>query len=671
MLKNISRIVALTIITLSANKPLQAAAAEVVVLPTLSVTDQLSFNSNAATVVRAKSGPTFAEAWYDLAQQTVGLAVNDAGARGFGTTTTLRGLGNTPFFSDASAPVYLDNIPLATAFTFPTELYDFSQMTIYRGPQASAQFGRAGDAGVIQFTSATPGQKNVAHVGAALGSAGQMSFTASAQSARTETSDASIHFGTSQRDGYLYNTQLKQTVDDRQAVFGRIQLHYRPQQDLEFSVHLLTQRSRDGAQALVPLGESFTTVSRSKEGQADTDFTALAVGLSRRLATATLTATTSYTDWDLSPYANRLVVFGGFDFDSVLTQSQRTFNEEVRYVSDWFTGGIFYSHASTRGGASRAFSGYTIENSSFQQTSATWAFYGQGNFKPTPNWLITPGLRLEHAAKTFTRTEIIPTSAVNHQADDWNALLPSISATRHLNRSTDAVFTLARGFKAGGYSAYTGRADLAGYDPQRTWGLEAALTTTDSTAGWAFTSRAYAYRVSGYQIERSFAVPATSTDEYLVVNAQRAQVLGGELESLWRLTPTITLRAIAGLTQATLQHFTDPFTHVNYSGNRAPYAPSGNAALQFDYVAGSGFSFGAGATWTGRTFYDEQESASFAQAGYTLLEARAGYTYGGLEFRAFGRNLTGRKYYSAITPGVFHGTPGAPATWGFEVSSRW
>ena len=671
MFRKIRPIAVLTALTLFCHWPLSAVVSDVVVLPTLSVTDQLSFNANATTTIRTKSGPTEAGAWYNLAQQTVGLAVNDAGARGFGTTTTLRGLGNTPFFSDASAPVYLDNIPLATAFTFPTELYDFSQMTIYRGPQAAAQFGRAGDAGVIQFTSRPAGTSSQAHVGAAIGSAGQASFSASAQTARTDPFDAALHFGTSQRDGYLYNTQLKQTVDDRQAIFGRVQLHYRPQPELELSVHLLTQRSRDGAQALVPLGKSFTTVSRSKEGQADTDFNALAVGLTQRLATATLTATTSYTDWDLSPYANRLVVFGGFNFDSVLTQSQRTFNEEVRYVSDWFTGGIFYSHARTRGGASRAFSGYTIENSNFQLASATWAFFGQGNFKPTADWLITPGLRLEDTAKNFTRTEIVPSAMVQRQSDNWSALLPSVSATRHLNRSTDAVFTLARGFKAGGYSAYTGRADLASYNPQRTWGLEAALTTTDTTAGWALTSRAYAYRVSGYQIERSFAVPATSTDEYLVVNAQRAQVLGAELESLWRLSPAITLRAIAGLTEATLQNFTDPFTKVSYSGNHAPYAPSGNAALQFDYVAESGFSCGAGATWTGRTFYDEQESASFTQAGYTLLEARVGYLYGRLELRAFGRNLTSQKYYSSITPGIFHGTPGAPATWGCEVSSRW
>jgi iron complex outermembrane receptor protein len=185
---------------------------------------------------------------------------------------------------------------------------------------------------------------------------------------------------------------------------------------------------------------------------------------------------------------------------------------------------------------------------------------------------------------------------VLHRDDTWNALLPSLGVSRHLDAPADLVFTVSRGFKPGGYSAYTDRADLAGYQPQRTWGLEAALSTAAKDSGWAFTSRAYAYDVRGYQIERSFAVPAATKDEYLVVNADRAQVLGLEVEASWRPARDLVVGAVAGLTHATLEDFTDPF---------------------------------------------------------------------------IGRNLGDKAYYSSITPGVGHGTPGAPFTWGAEVSCRW
>ncbi len=659
------------LLALSGRLPAATPNPDVVELPTLSVNENRPDAAGRATVVGTEAGPTSAEAFADLARQTAGFAINDAGARGFGQTTTLRGLGNTPYFSDASAPVYLDDIPLASGFTFPTELYDFGSMTIYRGPQAAALFGRAGDAGVIQFTSAAPGAAGTAHLGATVGSYRQVAFTASAQTARSETLDASFNLGTSRRDGYIDNTQLGRPVDDRAAIFGRIALHYRPVKDLELTLHILGQQARDGAQALVPLGGPYYSVSRGKEGESDSDFGAIAVGLSRRLADATITATTSFSRWNLSPYANRLVVFGGANLDSEITQSQRTFNEEVRFVSEQLSGGVFFSHARTDGGASRTFSGFPFEDSSFTLAGDTFAIFGQARLTPSPDWLITPGLRLEHTGKNFERTEVVPASSIIRRDDSWNALLPSVGVTRHLGSTADIVLTVARGFKPGGYSAYTGVPSLAGYDPQRTWGVEAAISTINPASNWTLISRAYAYRVRGYQIERSFAVPNTGTDEYLVVNADRAQVLGLEVESSWRPVTGVTVRASAGLTRATLEDFTDPFTHASYSGNRAPYAPSGNGSLQIDYRSGGGAFVGAGLTWTGKTYYDERETVLFAQDAYTLFNAHAGLAFARGDIRIFGRNLANKAYYSAITPGVFHGTPGAPLTWGVEVNGRW
>lgn len=645
-------------------------ADDVVRLPDLTVTEQQS-RSNRPSILRIETGTVSSDAFSDLARETAGFSVNDAGARGFGQTVTLRGLGNTPFFSDSSAPVYLDDIPLATAITFPSELYDFGQMTVFRGPQAAALFGRTGDAGVIRFTSAAPTQDTVGRLGFSAGNYNQYSANASVQTAASEQFDGSFNVGTSQRDGYIHNTQLNQSVDDREATFGRMRLRYRPQKDLELSLHVLGQRTRDGAEALVPLGGPLFEVSRGKEGETDIDFGAVALGITRRLSDATITSTTSFTKWDMSPYSNRLVVFGGADFDSVVTQSQRAINEELRYVGEKITGGAFFSHSRTRGGASRSFSGFTIEDSNFNQSSDSFALFGQAHFTPSADWLITPGLRLQRDRKKFVRNEIVPSNAVLNRDETWNALIPSISAVRHIDANTDLSFTLARGFKPGGYSAYTGVASLAGYDPQRTWGLEAALSTARPSSKWAFTSRAYAYRVKGYQIERSFAVPTTSTDEYLVVNADLAEVLGLEVESSWQPMADFTVRLVAGLTDVTLKDFTDPFTGINYSGNRAPYAPTGNAALRVDYHPARGLFYGASLTWTGKTFYDEQETAVFSQKSYTLLNVSAGYTSARGDIRLFGRNLTDEGYYSSITPGVFHGTPGSPFTWGGEINIRW
>jgi iron complex outermembrane receptor protein len=623
------------------------------------------------TLVSLPTGSDPSSGLADISRHTAGFSVNDAGARGFGQTVTLRGLGNTPYFGDSSSPVYLDDIPLANAFSFPTDLYDFQQAAVHRGPQAATLFGRAGDAGVIQLVSTRPGTGTVARARVSAGNHGLFSFGATVQSATSADADISAGIGASQRDGYIHNTHLNQDVDRRESVSGRVKVNYRPTDGTELSLHVLGARARDGAQALVPLGGPFYEVDRGQEGESDTDFGAVALGVTRKLSTGTLSSTTSWSKWELSPYSNRLVVFGGFDFDSVVNQSQRTLSEELRFVSERWSAGAFYSTSRTRGGADRVFSGFPIEQSTFTTDADTMAVFGRALFKPVDGWTLAPGLRAENTAKDFTRVETIPTSSVLNRDEDWSAFLPSLAATRRIDDATDLTFTLARGFKAGGYSAYTGRADLAGFGPQRSWTLEAAYHTSLRESNLSYTARAYASRVTGYQIERSFAVPNSFTDEYLVVNAGEARVLGFELESVWRPARDLSVTLVASVSHATLEEFTDPFTGDDHSGNRAPYAPAGNGALRVDWRPATGFFAGAGATWTGTTYYDEQETDFLSQRSYTLIEADAGYAFARGEVRLFGRNLGDREYYSSITPGVGHGTPGAPLAWGGEVSLRW
>ena len=661
----------LATLSLAAALPALLAADEVQQLPALTVTGPAGTRSAQPNLAALRAGADVSTGLDDVARHTAGFSVSDAGARGFGEITTLRGLSNTPYFSDSSAPVYLDDIPLANAFTFPTGLYDLAGIAIYRGPQAATLFGRAGDAGVIQLVTAQPGQGTTARASFSAGNYGLFSFGAAVQGAPSASADVSVAVNASQRDGYIHNTTLNQQVDDRESLSGRLRVRYRPAADLELSLHILGQHTSDGAQSLVPLGGPLYTVARGKEGKSDTDFGAAALGLTRKLADGTLSATTSYSDWEMSPYTNRLVVFGGKNFDSSVTQAQHTLSEEVRFTNEEYSGGAFYSASRTRGTTDRTFSGFPIERSAFTTDADLVALFGRATFKPTPDWFITPGLRVERTAKDFERRETIPVNRTLQRDHDWSAFLPSIAAGRKIDETTDFTLTLARGFKAGGYSAYTSRADLAGFGPQSTWSLEAAFTTAPKDSVLSYTARAYASRVSGYQIERSFAVPATSTDEYLVVNADRARVLGFELESEWKAGHDITVTLAASLSRATLQDFTDPFTGSSYSGKQAPFAPAGNGSLRVDYRPATGWFAGAGVTWTGTTYYNEQETALFAQRSYALIEADAGYAFARGELHLFGRNLGNEKYYSSITPGVGHATPGAPLTWGGELTMLW
>src|SRR4051812_26845853 len=158
-------------------------ADEVQQLPAMAITGSAGIQSLQPSYVAPVVGGDPSSGLADAARYSAGFSVNDAGARGFGQTTTLRGLGNTPFFSDSSSPVYLDDIPLMSAFAFPSGLYDFTSLAIHRGPESGTLFGQAGDAGVIQLTSAPAVGGTSGHVSLAAGNYGLWSFGASVQSA--------------------------------------------------------------------------------------------------------------------------------------------------------------------------------------------------------------------------------------------------------------------------------------------------------------------------------------------------------------------------------------------------------------------------------------------------------------------------------------------------------
>jgi outer membrane receptor protein involved in Fe transport len=69
----------------------------------------------------------------------------------------------------------------------------------------------------------------------------------------------------------------------------------------------------------------------------------------------------------------------------------------------------------------------------------------------------------------------------------------------------------------------------------------------------------------------------------------------------------------------------------------------------------------------GRTYYTESEDVTFGQRAYGLLGGRLGFAAGHWRVAAYTENLLNQQYYSSISAGTMHGTPGAPRTQGIEA----
>jgi hypothetical protein len=143
------------------------------------------------------------------------------------------------------------------------------------------------------------------------------------------------------------------------------------------------------------------------------------------------------------------------------------------------------------------------------------------------------------------------------------------------------------------------------------------------------------------------------------------------LELEWQAMEALTVAADVGLTRAWLREFVDPYTGASFAGQRTPFVPDHDASLRVRLGRERGWFAETEAAFTGRVYFTEDENSAFSTEPRVLLHAAAGYHAARWRVQGFGRNLTDEGYYSSITPGTGHGTPGAPLTFGVEGSINW
>ena len=604
------------------------------------------------------------------------IATNDA--HSFNDTFSLRGLTNTPIFGDPAISFYLDDLALGSGFTFPTDLTGFAAAELHRGPTQNTVFGRAGSAGVVTLATPEPAANPRGDLRASYGSYNARQVSASANTAASSTADAYVNFNYAARDGYITNTTLGRDIDPKDSRSALVRLRVHPGELSEVTLLVTDLRARDGVQPLVPLSGPLFSVARPSEGVTSVDAWNAALSAAFNTTTGRLTATTSINDWDLNPYSSTLG-FGTVYLLNNVTQRQHTWSEELKLVSEektalhWQAGG-FYSDSRTDGSFARVLRlsptfFKTSEQSDYRIDHRDLALLSEATLELSSTLHFTAGLRLEDSRKKFRRVETKPTPQTFRLNDESSAWLPKLGLSYDTNRFTQFFATVGAGYKPGGFSAFTGNRALAAFGPERTKTFEAGVTHTSKDKSLAATFRVFYYDIDGYQIERSFKTSSLA-DDYLVVNAPRARSFGGELEFTWRPINGLTLAADLGRTDVTLRQFTDPYTGVSYAGNRAPSVPEFDASLRADFESPAGFFGGVELTANGRTYYTEAEDLRFGQKSYALLGAHLGFAHDRYRVTFYGQNLTDEAYYSAITPGTNHGTPGAPRTVGIEFGAK-
>ncbi len=615
------------------------------------------------------------------------LSISNSDSRGFGDVIALRGLANTIFFSAPSVALMIDDVPAASVSSYTSSLLNISSFLVKAGPQ-STNYGRNAAAGVIDIKTREPGTRHSGRIMADYGSYSAFAVQAAFDGPLADKVGYSLSLSSLNREGYIDNTFLKRSADDRSSFSGRGYLYFNPDATLRLRFGGFVEKVNDDATRLSSLvSRDPFKVASDLNGETSLERHQYSFQARKKFSFGTVTATTSWQKYDLDPSITDLDLNPIPAASSRVTQAEKTWTQEVRFESEpgsdksQLRGGLFYFDSTIDSNAVRSFvvppSAFVPPN--FVQTERTVYAIGQRNIAAYANFeqplsdalTFEVGGRLEHSTSDLDRRKVATNNFGFPSPQD--ARLQTHKREEDLSASTGLRLVASEGLKfhvrtslahrPPGHSGFTANPALAAFKSERSWANEAGVTFGTPKGRFGGGLLGFWNKVNDYQFERT--VPG-STD-YVVVNALEVRARGFEAKLMWRATDQVWWDFQAGYNDTTFRNHKTA-TGLSANGKRVPFVPESTLRTGVTVDFGSGFAANASYGLVGKTFYDERATAATAQKSYATVNAQLRYRQGQWATTLYAQNLGDKNYYQFINPEIFAGSPGAPRRFGVQVS---
>jgi iron complex outermembrane receptor protein len=686
--------------------------------------------------ITAISGDALTEAGIRDPRDLTLLVPNLSFQAGTAATTTslfIRGVGIGDFNSNTTGAVgiYVDDVFLGANAGKLFNVFDSEGIEVLKGPQGTL-YGRNTTAGAIRFSSRKPTDTWTADGAALYGRYNEVQLEGGVGGPIVADLIKIRVAGTyTRRDGTTFNRVTGHKVNDLNMWAGRAIVDITPSDDLLIRAIVHTGRNRGGARQFQHRGQgvdfagnpnfSPTGVPLDGFGYADTDNDLNAgdydiegkervdvfgssLNVQYDVGPATLTSITAYEqvnrntleDTDASP-------------NNVLTaryvDRPRQFSQELRVASNGsgpltYVFGGFYFHdklttdsafdilrglrdpASPGGGFDPAASiGYL--RYPYVQTTESVAAFGQIDYKLTDRLTATAGLRASRDHIRFDYSSFFddPTGIVPILDFDQAKSFRDLSYRAALAYQADRMLFYAsasKGYNSGGFAGGSSSdpRQLQPFRSERLYSYEAGIKTDLFDRRLRFNASGFYYDYKDLQVfvfDTSGILPVQRK-----LNAGNAQIYGLETEITARPTPRLNMSLSASFMHSEYRDFT-ALAAADYSGNRLVNAPnvalSGGISYTQPVAARGSIRAHVDGSYQSKIFLTPDNLPSYQVNGYGILNARLSWLTADerYEFALWGKNITGTRYISYISPVVTQDqiNYNDPGTYGVQIVAHW
>ena len=612
----------------------------------------------------------------DVLKNLPGVEVQGA-ARGL--VIAIRGLGSDlpPGVGESSVSTNFDGVYNIRAEAGVLGFYDLDRVEVLRGPQ-STLYGRNATGGVVNVISAVPEIGNYGgYVSLNAGNYDLMHAEGAANIPLGDTAALRVAATAITRDGYLSNGH-----NDQVGQGARAKLVVKPGSDVTAlfgfeSAHIAGHGPGAVEAANVRAGNYYTTADPAVGGQDYKSYKYWFQG-DVKIGPGTLTVLPAYQTGSGTVYG----FFGGRGTDGNDPRRVRQKSVEARYASNpgspvtWLVGYYHYDYLqyttstgldynAATGAITRGSFGYT------RNTGNSDAAFGQATLPLGARFRLIAGGRYTWDKRGATGTGFAPGSIYQGQVDgnffDYRA-----GAELDLAPASLVYFTAASAFRPGGINPFSG----GSFRPERLHSYEIGSKNRFLGNRLQLNASGFYYDYSDFQVVDFFIGP---TGPSLVFYNADATNYGAELEAQALLSRADQVNVSIAYLHSKIDsdlilHPNDPFTNVNFRGERLPHSPEWSIKAGYQHV----LEVGDGDTLTprgdiryvSRQFVAPNNSADATQPGYVTGDLTLSYANAatGLTLTGYVKNVDQQK----IKTGYFVGylTTGAPRTYGATLTAR-
>jgi iron complex outermembrane recepter protein len=526
----------------------------------------------------------------------------------------VRGIGSDllSIASDASTAVYLDDVYLARSEMTLAHFWDVERIEVLKGPQG-ALYGRNATGGAIKIVPKHANFDSLAgYAQLNIGSFNARKLEAAIGGAISETFAARTSLLIIKDDGFTQdlNPQGANTIDNQNLAAGRLELLWKPNEQLESSLTADHYQNNNDGFSIRP-NDNYGIAEQ--QGASATDFhqTRNNIPSYNDYETQGLNWRWSWNadSWNLQTISAYRTITTGYRFNTDGTEipvtesrfdvKQNQRSHELRLASNnvgawqWLAGISWLKETPELNVGLTRFPLNTSTVILADAETTAWGSYGEIGWTFHPQWNATLRLRnsferRDDSNKIFSTGDLLGldspvVDAPRNLSAKRNSSFQKLSPQFKLSYSPISItgnklwfLNATEGFKSGGANSLSIRPS---FKPEEIMSYETGYKSSSDTGQWSLTAFHYDYRnLQVVSFEKGFTT---------VANAATATIDGIDVSSVFNLGDHLQYQTGISYLNAHYDHFITSVAGApkDVSGNSMPYAPEWdiNQKLSYQY----------------------------------------------------------------------------------------